>query len=685
MKYFMFLLFLGLSVLNFSCTNKGNEAMKTSDDETSNITKPTIEKIVNTLAQKHTNVSKDMIAKAISQTAELWRAGDGTEADFEKFCSENYISDSTKLNDLFVSIQKYFESINGNMNALNLDLKEKMHLDEGEMNSLDLIFGAYDPASHISDDLFANKIAFIIKLNFPYYSLDEKENLGKNWTRKQWAFARIGDMFTSRVPAKVIQSISDALTNADNYISSYNIFVGELVDQQMKTYFPKDMKLLTHWNLRDEIKSQYSSADGLPKQKMIYEVMKRIIDQSIPEEVINKNDFQWDPTANKLYKAGKEVKFTSEPNTRYQTFLNNYLAQRQLDKYNPAFPTAIDRTFNDDLEIPEKEVEALFVELISSPVAKQVGDLISKRLGRPLEPFDIWYDGFKSRSSISAEELDKLTKKKYPNKDAFEKDIPNIYTKLGFDKTTANFIASKVQVDPARGSGHAWGAEMKSQKSRLRTRIGANGMDYKGYNIAVHELGHNTEQTITLHDVDYYAMKGVPNTAFTETWAFIFQSRDMDLLGMKSKDANAEYLGTLDRFWSMYEIMGVSLVDMKVWNWLYKNPDATASQLKDEVIAAAKEVWNKYYAPVFGEKDQPILAIYSHMIDYPLYLPAYPIGHIVEFQIEQYIKGKNIATEMVRMLSQGKLVPQIWMKGAVGTELSVKPILTATEEALKKF
>ncbi len=66
-------------------------------------------------------------------------------------------------------------------------------------------------------------------------------------------------------------------------------------------------------------------------------------------------------------------------------------------------------------------------------------------------------------------------------------------------------------------------------------------------------------------------------------------------------------------------------------------------------------------------------------------MPAYPIGHIVEFQIEQFIKGKNIATEMVRMLSQGKLVPQIWMKGAVGTELSVKPILAATEEALKKF
>jgi len=35
--------------------------------------------------------------------------------------------------------------------------------------------------------------------------------------------------------------------------------------------------------------------------------------------------------------------------------------------------------------------------------------------------------------------------------------------------------------------------------------------------------------------------------------------------------------------------LGVSLVDMKVWNWLYKNPNATAEQLKDEVISAARK------------------------------------------------------------------------------------------------
>jgi hypothetical protein len=30
----------------------------------------------------------------------------------------------------------------------------------------------------------------------------------------------------------------------------------------------------------------------------------------------------------------------------------------------------------------------------------------------------------------------------------------------------------------------------------------------------------------------------------------------------------------LDVFWDNYEMMGVSLLDMEVWKWLYDNPEA---------------------------------------------------------------------------------------------------------------
>jgi len=110
-----------------------------------------------------------------------------------------------------------------------------------------------------------------------------------------------------------------------------------------------------------------------------------------------------------------------------------------------------------------------------------VAAIIKKRLGRELQPWDIWYDGFKARSSINEESLNAITQKKYPNAAALEADLGNMLLKLGFTKEKAEFLASRIAVDPARGSGHAWGASMKSEKAHLRTRIPATGMNYKGY------------------------------------------------------------------------------------------------------------------------------------------------------------------------------------------------------------
>ena len=218
---------------------------------------------------------------------------------------------------------------------------------------------------------------------------------------------------------------------------------------------------------------------------------------------------------------------------------------------------------------------------------------------------------------------------------------------------------------------------------RLRTRIDAGGMNYQGFNVAMHELGHCVEQTLSLQKTDSFMMAGVPNTAITEAFAFIFQNRDLELLGFKGEARNARHLKALDTLWMTYEIAGASLVDMKAWDWLYKNPDATPDGLRRAVMASAREVWNKHYAAVFGVRDQVILAAYSHMIDAALYLPDYPLGHLVSFQLEGYLNGRNLGAEMERMCQAGRLTPQLWMKNAVGTEISTSPLLQAATEALK--
>jgi hypothetical protein len=681
-----------ISCMVFVSCNKPEENKVVEKSANSKIALSVINSVIDELSNKYGKSQKSRIEKGVKQVANLWHTDttngqpiDGSVNDFRKFCIDNFIGEPDKLAKMFHSVQTHFEVIMGHFNKISLDLKRPIHLDGVNVTPIDEIFGGYEPNSNFINDMYANKIAFMIGLNFPYWTLAEKEEFGEKWSREEWAYVRLGDIFTSRVPSNLLQKYSESLAKADFYISNYNIYMGSLQDNSGNRLFPADMKLITHWNLRDEIKAEYGDSNSLLIQQMIFEVMKHIIRQDIPKDVINSDKYTWNPLNNKVFSSGKEIKLENEPNTRYQYLLNSFKWNKEIDKYRPNIGNAINQTFDVEYEMPQLYVEKMYIDFISSPQVKQVAELITKRMGRKLLPFDIWYDGFKSRSSINQDMLTNKTSKLYPNTSAVEKDIPNILTKLGFDKSKANEIAARISVDAAKGAGHAWGAEMKGEKAHLRTRIVKGGMDYKGYNIAVHELGHNVEQTLSLYDIDNWFIKGVPNTAFTEAWAFVFQNKDLDLLGIKDNSNDKEALDVLDKFWSCYEIMGVSLVDQRTWKWMYDNPNCNAEELKNAVIKIAGEIWNQYYEPILGEKDCPILAIYSHMIDYPLYLSAYPIGHLIEFQMSEYMKGKNIGKEMQRIVTQGRLLPDIWMKQAVGDKVSTKPLLDATSKAVKEI
>jgi hypothetical protein len=278
--------------------------------------------------------------------------------------------------------------------------------------------------------------------------------------------------------------------------------------------------------------------------------------------------------------------------------------------------------------------------------------------------------------------LDQKVAQKYPTVEAFQKDLPNILQRLSFSADRANFLAQKITVDPSRGAGHALGAGRREDNAHLRTRIPSGGMKYKGYNIAIHEFGHNVEQVFSLNSIDYVSLQGVPNTAFTEAFAFVFQSRDLELLGLQSENSSSDDLQALNDYWMTCEIGAVGLVDLQVWHWLYDHPQATAQELQGAVIEISRSVWNQFYAPLTGIKDSIILGVYSHMIDAGLYLPDYSIGRLIMFQIEQYLKGKNLGVEMERMCRLGSITPDAWMQNAVHSSISVEPMLLAVRQAV---
>lgn len=635
------------------------------------------------LLAKFGEKEKFRIERGVDQVAELWRTEDGSSEEFAAYCLDYFVPAGPALESAFKKIEYYTEIIGGFFGQMDIEKKQPVDLDWGEITPIDMAMAQFNPGAHLSEDLFQNKLAFFSLLNFPAYTLNEKMTLAPQWNRKAWAIARTGGTNNVRIPPEVNQKVSTALTTADRYISEYNICMGRLVDERLRTYFPADMKLISHWGIRDELKARYADPAGLAKQKLIYQVMERIIRQEIPAAVVNSDKVQWNPYSNDVYENGKKIVAPAEGNERYRHFLDVFQAMRLVDPHSPKYPTHILRRFDTGREILEKDVEALFVELLSSPQAKKVGRLIEKRLRRKLLPLDIWYPNFKASSGIPEEELDKIVARKYPTREAFEQDIPAILRQLGFSAESVAYLAPKIQVDPSRGAGHSTSSGSREFKVRLRSRIPAAGMNYKGYNIAIHELGHAVETVLDLHKIDYYSLAGVPNIAFTEAFAYVFQDRCYELLGIQAGNPQAWELKALDSFWSAYEIMGVSLLDMHVWHWLYDHPQATPPELKEAVIRIAKDIWNRFFAPVFGIGDQDILAIYSHMIDSALYLPDYPLGHVIQFQIEDYLRGKVIGPEMERMCAAGNILPQIWMKNAVGSEISVQPLLEAVERALK--
>lgn len=647
-----------------------------------------IENIIKEVAAGFPASETARISRGIRQVAKLWQVSDGNAAALADFCRKNYAADESQRAQLLQRFDRYVEILYGYELAVTRELREAIDLAGSAPTDLDELFFAYNPLAGVQDDLFRNKAAFIALLNFPQYSLQDLLVNGPNMSRSDWAAARLTKRFGQRIPAAPKMAVNEAMAAAESYINNYNINLSQIIDGQGQKPFPAGKKLIAHWGLRDELKALYADSEtGLAKQRMIVTVMERIITQDMPANFVNSDDLQYVLASGELKdQSGQAVTTQNAADERYQKLLDIFHAMRQIDAYTPDNPSHLDRIFNIDREMPVTEVEQLLKDVLEAPVGAEVAKLISKRLGRPLEPFDIWYDGFKVRSTISESALDEKVKAAYADHRAFQKELPNILQKLSFDQDTANFLSTKITVDSARGAGHAMQAGMRSDNAHLRTRVPAGGLDYKGFNIAIHELGHNVEEVLSLNKIDWVLLAGIPNTGFTEAFAFLFQNKDLEVLGVEMPEdmkTQAQAFDTLDNFWSVREIAGVALLDIQVWKYMYAHPDINKSQLKEAVITMAKDLWNKYYAPVLGTGESTLLAIYSHMICYGLYLPDYPMGHLIHYQISNYMQDKVLGREFERMATAGAITPNAWMQNAVGEPLSAAPIIKAAGKALE--
>ncbi len=371
------------------------------------------EKLETELVAKYGEAQRSRIRLGLHQTAEFWRAEDGDAAVYEDFIRANFAGDAETLKAMFTRFQRLLEQLDGHMHEINREFRQQQDLDLGPVLPFDEAFGGYDPAAHVVDDFFANKLAFTILLNFSLTTLDQRLEHGKDWSRLQWAQVRLAQRFDKRIPAEVNLAIAQAEGESSSYVAQYNIWMHHLVDAQGQRLFPPKMRLLSHWNLRDEIKSEYAEGpSGLAKQRTIQQVMERIVTQTIPQSVVDNPGVDWNPYTNEVtpaavqdadasaVKSGVAANNTREPDTRYAMLLKDFLACKKADPYSPTAPTLIDRRFDEDREIPEARLQAMLEQVLTSPLVAQTAKLIQTRLGRPLEPFDVLVQRIPSRQQV---------------------------------------------------------------------------------------------------------------------------------------------------------------------------------------------------------------------------------------------------------------------------------------------
>jgi len=153
--------------------------------------KPATAKLENELVASYGGGQRVRVDRGLKQVSYFWRASDGDQQEFESFVRTNFAGDQSSLDTLFTRFEYLLEQTFGHMAEITRELRQQMDLDAGPVQAYDEVFAGYDPSAHVVDDFFNNKLAFVVLLNFPVTTLQERLAQGDRWNRREWAETRL--------------------------------------------------------------------------------------------------------------------------------------------------------------------------------------------------------------------------------------------------------------------------------------------------------------------------------------------------------------------------------------------------------------------------------------------------------------------------------------------------------------
>src|SRR2546423_8702 len=252
--------------------------------------------LVELLVRKHGEAQRPRVERGLRQVAAMWRTQDGDDRARRAFAEEWFEPDPQKLSTLLGRFEEMLEQVDGYFVDIQREMRKHSDVELGPLLPIDEQFGALDLSAHASDDLFQSRLAFIALLNFPLPTLDEMLAQGPKWSRAEWAAVRLTRRFALRPSAEALQARSKAAADAEVYVAGYNLWMHHALTREGKRLFPKGVRLLSHWNLRDQIKADYAEPDaalGLARQRLIGAILQQIVAQTIPQAVIDDPRLDW--------------------------------------------------------------------------------------------------------------------------------------------------------------------------------------------------------------------------------------------------------------------------------------------------------------------------------------------------------------------------------------------------------
>lgn len=679
-KKLVFICFL-LSVVFL---NPGCQKNNRTDSSDNFIDDKTIELTKNKIFELTGGLDKSRIIKGVEQLAGNWWKVDGTEDDFIAFCTENFLI-GDNLNSNFEKICTNYEVLRGYSSKIKFAFTQSERFTDAPELIADEFFRKNIPQA----DPYEAKLAHFIQLNFPHYSLEEKRELGDEWTREKWAMVALGDIYSNRQNPDFKRVASEEASTFKKHMQHYFLRMDHICLEDGSFPFPEGSLLHSHRGLRDNCKEEYTRDNGYERQRLTGKVVEHILLGTIPKAFLDDESSFWNPWTNELYKdSGQKEILDNSPEdlVRYEGFRSVFLNRSSEDVLYPEGSTVFKRNFNNQGYLPE-EVEKIIREFLSDPAIAKAAKIIEEDLDRPLEPFDLWYSGFQEQSSYSADFLDSITRSRYPDPISLQEDVPNILINMGFSKEEAEHIGAHTTVRPVVSGGYTNSPPIKGDNALMTTMFREDGLDYKGYRVAMHELGHVVCAVYSDDEADRFIMSGVPTSGITEAMAELLAYKNVEGLALGGSSAEErEHKLALAALWYLVEMGGQALTDIESWKWMYAHPGASGEEVKEAILSITEEIWNQYFSNVFGGlKDQHILSIYNHYITGSLYLYNYFMGNVIMFQLYEAYRTKDMGQALRQACKEGNTLPGLWMQKAVGSEASTKALIKSSELAVKYF